>query len=138
MTKRLRAAGQLELHWIWAGPGRSSRTTPTPSTWPVTRWPPRRSPSLRALSKFTRSPTFFKGKVVRARVSGDTSKLARGGLERHHRQAGPGHGHRLPQGQFPGGKRGLDREPQALRQGVSPMISPTPSTSPVNMLCFIL
>ena len=79
MTKRLRVAGSSNFIWVWAGPGLTSRTTPTPSTWPVTRWPPRRSPSLTALSKFTRSPAFFKGKVVQARVSGDTSKSARGG-----------------------------------------------------------
>ena len=117
MTKRLRAAGSSNFIWVWAGPGLISRTTPTPSTWPVTRWPPRRSPILKALSKFTRSPTFFKGKVVQARVSGDTSKLARGGIEGHHREAGPGDGHRLPQGELRGGKRGLDREPETLGHG---------------------
>ena len=38
-----------------------ARTTPRPSTWPLTKWPPRRSPTARAGSRFTHPPRLGKG-----------------------------------------------------------------------------
>ena len=48
-------------------------TSPTPSTWPETMWPPSSSPTLAARSRFTGSPAFQAPSVVLARVSPETS-----------------------------------------------------------------
>ena len=48
-------------------------TSPTPSTWPVTMWPPSSSPSLRAGSRFSRVPSTQRSGTVQLRVSADIS-----------------------------------------------------------------
>ena len=49
-----------------AGRGRRSTISPTPSTWPWTRWPPRRSLSRTGRSRFTRCPGSSAPSAVRA------------------------------------------------------------------------
>src|SRR5208337_3686725 len=133
MTRALRGAGSSICNWIWAGPDRRCPTTPVASMWPVTRCPPRRSPSRRDLSKFTRSPTFFKGKVVRARVSGETSKLAAGGAMATTVRQAPATATDSPRLSSAAGNGVLTVTLSPSARGVSPTISPTPSTNPVNM-----
>ncbi len=48
-------------------------TSPMPSTWPLTMWPPRREVGCRAFSRLTRVPTFSPFSVERVSVSVDTS-----------------------------------------------------------------
>src|ERR1019366_3681818 len=52
-----------------------SMTVPTPSTWPLTRWPPPRSPNASDASRLTASPRRSVPRVVRRAVSGITSAL---------------------------------------------------------------
>ncbi|MNG11776.1 hypothetical protein D3C84_953410 [compost metagenome] len=50
-------------------------TSPMPSTWPETRWPPRRELGISAFSRFTGSPTLASAKPVRESVSRETSAV---------------------------------------------------------------
>src|ERR1019366_6121879 len=52
-----------------------SITVPTASTWPLTRWPPTRSPKASDGSRLTASPLRSVPRVVRRAVSGITSAL---------------------------------------------------------------
>ncbi len=65
--------GARTVNWMARAFSSRLRTSPTPSTWPLTRWPPRRVVGVRAFSRFTRLPTFRCWKAVRARVSRLTS-----------------------------------------------------------------
>src|SRR6266478_4147735 len=55
-------------------------SSPTPSTWPRTRCPPRRSPSASGRSRLTRSPAFRSPRVVLSNVSALTSAVKRSPL----------------------------------------------------------
>src|SRR3989441_2484558 len=52
----------------------TSSTVPTPSTCPRTRWPPRAPPNRSGRSRLTGSPGWSRPSVVRASVSGPSSK----------------------------------------------------------------
>src|SRR4029079_335024 len=49
--------------------GASARISPTPSTWPCTKWPPRRAASDTGRSRLTACPTSRRPRLVRASVS---------------------------------------------------------------------
>src|SRR5690606_8042603 len=60
----------------WLSPmGANFTTSPTPSTCPVTRWPPRRSARRSAFSRFTSLPTASRP-IVQFNVSRETSYLS--------------------------------------------------------------
>ena len=65
----------------------------TPSTWPVTIWPPSSSPILSERSRFTRVPGPHSPRVVRGRAFRLLHRLEPGPVvaraERDHRQAWP-------------------------------------------------
>jgi hypothetical protein len=67
-------------------PSADAATMPTPSTWPLTRCPPRRSVGSIARSRFTGAPTAKPPSVVSARVSLDAS-TANARIEFDHGQA---------------------------------------------------
>src|ERR1700754_3112120 len=57
------------------GPGVRVVTVPTPSTWPCTMWPPRRSLARTARSRLTAAPPVSFASVVRSNVSRMTSTV---------------------------------------------------------------
>jgi len=71
--KRCSGAGARMRRRCEPPSGVTDTTSPTPSTWPETMWPPSSSPSLAARSRLTGSPAAHWPRVVLARVSPDTS-----------------------------------------------------------------
>ncbi len=65
----------------------TDRTWPRPSTWPLTKCPPRRSLGRIARSRFSTAPSASWPSVVRARVSVEASAWNRARVERDHGQA---------------------------------------------------
>ena len=61
--------GQLERPALRARVGLDRDDVPRPSTWPATRWPPRRSARRSAFSRLTRAPAPSAPSVVRESVS---------------------------------------------------------------------
>src|SRR5581483_6262705 len=74
--KGISALGALTVRRMLPPSCRRSTIAPTPSTWPLTRWPPSSSPILRARSRLTRVPGFQLPSVVTDRVSPLTSKAS--------------------------------------------------------------
>ena len=78
-------SGGAENVKFCASPSGSMRaTSPTPSTWPCTQWPPIRSPTRRAGSRFTRSPA--ESAAERGAPQGLCDRV-----ELEHRAVVPGH-----------------------------------------------
>ena len=71
-----REAGAVNRQVLHSPSSWREASHPRPSTWPVTRWPPRRSESVSDRSRFTRPPGARREKVVRASVSGPSSKAS--------------------------------------------------------------
>src|SRR5262245_4630115 len=72
-TKRASPAGSAIVARRPSPSGTLAVTTPTPSTWPCTRCPPSRSPSLSERSRLTRVPDRQSPSVVSPSVSGTAS-----------------------------------------------------------------
>jgi len=69
-----RASGARKRKVANSPSSRRSRSSPRPSTWPETKWPPSRVSARKLRSKLTKSPVFSPPRVVFARDSGETSK----------------------------------------------------------------
>ena len=117
MTKRLKAAGQFEFH---PGVGRAGPDLPHhPDAVHVAGDQVAAQAVAQPDGPFQVYPVphLFQGESRAGQGLGGHLEAGPGRVNRHHREAGPGHGHRLPQGELPGGKRGLDRQPEAPGHG---------------------
>src|SRR6187200_209837 len=56
-----------------SSPGSTLCTSPTPSTWPCTMWPPSRAARVTGRSRFTACPSTSRRRLVRSIVSSDRS-----------------------------------------------------------------
>src|SRR5690606_14067081 len=74
-TYRDRPGGSANRTVSQSCPLTRESTVPTPSTWPWTRWPPRRVARVAARSRFTGSPGRRVPKVLRSKVSRITSAV---------------------------------------------------------------
>src|SRR5207247_686761 len=71
--RRSSAGGRMVSHAPPVGSASTPTTSPTPSTWPCTRWPPNRVASVTGRSRFTGSPGDRRARPVRRIVSSDRS-----------------------------------------------------------------
>jgi hypothetical protein len=113
-------------------PPTSSRLTssPMPSTWPDTKWPPRRDVGMSARSRFTRLPGLSAPRVVLASVSDEQSASKRPGEKRSTVRQAPLTETLSPRARGPSVVWTTSRAsgPRAMRAS----IEPTSSTRPVN------
>ena len=133
MTKRLRGRRQLEFHPDMGRAGPEFPHHPDAVHVAGDQMAAQAVPQPEGPLQVYPVPHLFQRESRAGHGLGRDLEAGPGRLQRHHREAGPGHGHRLPQGEIRGGKRGLDRQPEAPGHGGQADDSPTPSTSPVNM-----
>ena len=134
-TYRSRSAGSSILTSSPSPTAVRSSTLATPSTWPWTRWPPRRPPRAMGRSRLTRSPAARPPRAVRRRVSATRSAANPAAVASATVRQQPLTATDSPSRSSPArnGASTSSRAPLASSAAARAATVPVPSTIPVNI-----